>query len=501
MKRNAALFFSLIVAVSLLTACGPVDEGIEQAGSSQSTSEDTSPNDDKADNDRQDNDEAEQTDNRQSVVESICDSTRPEAVSVTLSAVCEEDISQHVAIDNIYHTDYLHNGVVGLVGVPIEVSFPDDLLTDIELTFEYDKDELRGVPERNLIVLTYNVNHYDECEFTLNTEESTASLPIVKSGVFLLVDAFEWFKVWGDSRYLNYAYTVDKSEYKTDWELECDTGSIMKIADIEWAMDNAPYFDVSTPEQLAGVVYYVNGVAENRSVHITLQDDIDLSGLEWVPMGWYSGSKHSFTGIFDGNGHTISHMTISEDADYPSKGFIGYSTDAVVSDITFTDAVVAGGNYTGVVGGQIYVSEAWENIHLIDCLVDGAYSDYGAIVGRESGGIGFRNCSLKNVMVNGTLTEYYSYRQQQVAETEVVETFSLTMDENFVLYRDQHAGFENLGWCLEIDGVHQLTRLALNETQFDASEFLSQPGSHTVYLQALVDGMYVRVSNLITFAN
>lgn len=57
--------------------------------------------------------------------------------------------------------------------------------------------------------------------------------------------------------------TYNNKDYdptKTDWENYGDTGSIMEIADTDWALENAPVFHVETKEQLAGVVYYVNAV-------------------------------------------------------------------------------------------------------------------------------------------------------------------------------------------------------------------------------------------------
>ena len=111
--------------------------------------------------------------------------------------------------------------------------------------------------------------------------------------------------VYGDYPYPDPEYaagrgnlkTYNNKDYdptKTDWENYGDTGSIMEIADTDWALENAPVFHVETKEQLAGVVYYVNAVkGYNDSVELYLEADIDLDGLEWVPMGgWYRPDRY-----------------------------------------------------------------------------------------------------------------------------------------------------------------------------------------------------------------
>lgn len=68
--------------------------------------------------------------------------------------------------------------------------------------------------------------------------------------------------------------------YSADDESEKDVSRAMTEADIEWAQSNAPLFNVSTPEQLAGVVYYVNTSSDTSDYTIHLENDIDLSGYE-----------------------------------------------------------------------------------------------------------------------------------------------------------------------------------------------------------------------------
>lgn len=112
---------------------------------------------------------------------------------------------------------------------------------------------------------------------------------------------------------LKFSFSMsDPGEYPTDWERECDTGSIMELAYKEWAEENALVFYVSDASELASAVWYVNGVNEDDFISIYLEDDIDLTGYDWKPMGWTNaGTKHQFSGIVNGQGHTINGMTIT----------------------------------------------------------------------------------------------------------------------------------------------------------------------------------------------
>lgn len=453
---------------------------------------------------RNDTDDSSESDriHPQNYVFAINDSQKPEVVSAELRAMCGGDIERYVSISNLYNVDYLHSGVVGLVGVPLEVEYDEAEISEPKLVFNYNSDELRGIPEKNLIVLHYNETDcfYDtmsNAEF--DTEGCTVSLQLDEPGVYMLADAFQWYGAWGMD-VSEYEYEKDPALYVSDWEREHYTGSIMDIADIDWAMENAPYFKVSTPEQLAGAVYWINAVSDGNSgsyAEIYLENDIDLTGLEWVPMGWSNASDYSFSGVFDGQGHTISNMHI-DDSDYNQVGFIGYGLSTEVRNVNFTGAEVSGGSCTGIVGGEIYITDLWSNINVSGALNNVSGDDYGAIIGREAA-TAFKDCTA-DVTVDGMPFEYFSYRQKIIAETEVVETFNISVDENYIITRDEHDGFQNLGWTIELDGVQLLDRLAENELTLDTHKWVgSAPGTYKIYLTAYINGTYIRVSNIIEY--
>ena len=427
----------------------------------------------------------------QKISYNINDSRKPEVTDTEIRAVCTGNIKNQISFENLYNINVLHSGVVGLVGVPLEISYNTENIKAPFLTFYYDKNELRGIPEDNLIVLHYNeeTGSYDEIDGRrLNTDNSSVIVQIHEPGVYMLADIYCWYECWGIDA-SDYAYETDKSEYISDWERECDTGDIINTADKEWAVQNAPEFHVSTPQQLAGAVYYVNALKTNGSeVSIYLENDIDLSGLDWKPMGW---DKSYFSGTVDGQGHTISNMKI---ADEYRTAFIGYGLGTEVYDINFENADISGDSYTGIVGGEIYSSRNWHDIHVSGNVTASGADDYGTIIGREAD-ISFKDCTYDNVLVNGEKFDYPSYRYKRIDDTEIIEAFTLSFDNDGNIVRTESDGYTNLGWYILRDGEVMLHRNAENELVLDKSYFCG----NEIYLVAYINGAYVRVSNIITF--
>lgn len=483
MKRILSFIAALVMTAAVCCSCGDTDAGTDSPETSET-----------AENEEVIIPQTESDVRRQTYTKAIDRGEKPEVAAVHLSCVCDGDISEKVSISDLYNVNVLHSGVVGLVGVPIKLTY-DDSLSETKLYFIYDADELRGIPPKNFIMLHYNEESqfYDTVEnFVLNEDEHTVSADISEGGVYLLADAYQWYDCWGLD-VSEYAYDKHPEDHPTDWERECDTGSIMELANKAWAMENAPEFHISDAAELASVVWYVNGVCEDGIVAVFLENDIDLTGYDWKSMGWTNvGTKHQFSGLVDGQGHTINGMTIN--SGYEDTGFIGYGLGASVKDISFTNADVSSTGCTGIAGGQLYMCGEWGNVYT-QGKVCGGNEDYGAIVGRETD-ITFRDCTA-DVTVDGESFEYLSYRQKREAEVEIVETFNLTISEDHTVTRDQHEGFCNLGWTVKYNDVEVLDRNAENELSY--RYFDDSPGKYTIYLTAYINGTYIRVSNIIEY--
>ena len=87
-------------------------------------------------------------------------------------------------------------------------------------------------------------------------------------------------------------------------------------ADTSWYVDHETdtEYHITTAEQLAGLAQLVNadpGTTNFAGKTFYLDNDLDLSGHEWISIGTGSGGTYpgySFCGVFDGQGHVISNL-------------------------------------------------------------------------------------------------------------------------------------------------------------------------------------------------
>lgn len=125
--------------------------------------------------------------------------------------------------------------------------------------------------------------------------------------------------------------------------------------DISWYIGNegASVYTLETTAQLFGFAALVNGTAKRAdgtpvgSVNfsgktINLADDIDVSGYEWIPIGY---TPTAFEGTFDGKGHTVTLALDTIGQSY--VGFFGYVT-GTVRNLTVDGSAKADGTGSAV---------------------------------------------------------------------------------------------------------------------------------------------------------
>lgn len=127
--------------------------------------------------------------------------------------------------------------------------------------------------------------------------------------------------------------------------------------------------------------------------NVILENDIDMTGLDWTPLG--TNLENGYSGTFDGNSKTIKGLTINSE-----NGNVGFfatlATYSKVKNAIFTDASVKGGSgsVTGVVAGT--------NLGIIDnCDINNSIVwglTAGGITGNNS--IQVINCNVSNINVN-----------------------------------------------------------------------------------------------------
>ena len=88
-------------------------------------------------------------------------------------------------------------------------------------------------------------------------------------------------------------------------------------------------------------------------INITLTADIDLKGIDWTPIG--KDDNKAYTGTFDGNGKTITGLTVT--GSYKYAGLFGdIDENGTVKNVVLEDVQITSDNSSGSVGGVASVS-------------------------------------------------------------------------------------------------------------------------------------------------
>ena len=178
-------------------------------------------------------------------------------------------------------------------------------------------------------------------------------------------------------------------------------------------------YQIATAEQLRAFAASVNAVEDYAGKYVVLTADISLAGEAWTPVG--GAGAHIFSGVFDGQYHVISNMTIgTEDvpASYVSAGLFAYLDGAVVKNLGVKDAYIHVARsddtriYAGIIAG---VTDSYSGMGaLIDhCAVSGtlvgqsdSWCELGGIAGYVDEGV-ISNCGaivdITAVSTNGSV--------------------------------------------------------------------------------------------------
>ena len=180
-----------------------------------------------------------------------------------------------------------------------------------------------------------------------------------------------------------YKYTVKVNATGLTLE-DCTIGSWADGGGESGAAEDLDYiYDSNTKTY---TVYNANGLLawneaaqKDRSINCTLTDDIDLTGKDWTPIGTSSGN--SYTGTFDGGGHTITGLTVTTNDQF--VGLFGYLNSAgTVKNVVMEGIQITSNHMFGCTGGVVGYS--WGTIE--NCSVSGSVSGtmcVGGVVGTQ----------------------------------------------------------------------------------------------------------------------
>ena len=181
-----------------------------------------------------------------------------------------------------------------------------------------------------------------------------------------------------------YTYTVKVNA--TGLTLEgCTIGSWVdgggesgEAKDLGYIYDsNTNTYTVYNANGLMNIAELVNG--GKTDINITLDTNIDLTGKDWTPIG--TSFRNSYTGTFDGDGHTIKGLTVTTNDQF--VGLFGSLGKAgTVKNVVMEGVQITNNHGSGYVGGVVGNSDGT----IENCSVSGSVSGtayVGGVVGVQ----------------------------------------------------------------------------------------------------------------------
>ena len=181
---------------------------------------------------------------------------------------------------------------------------------------------------------------------------------------------------------------------------------------------NGKTYNVSNANGLATLNAMMADKSAGRDVVVELTADIDMTGKTWTPVDSHADSAFTFAGL-NGNGHTISNLTVNGQAMF--RRFAG-SGDVVIKDVTFDGAKVDSTQNgtltdnntiinTSILTVQTYQNVTLDNVDVKNSTIMGGYkvAPLIATVYNESSSsitATLKNCDVSNTTVIATKYDF-----------------------------------------------------------------------------------------------
>lgn len=243
--------------------------------------------------------------------------------------------------------------------------------------------------------VTTTSTHNATFEFQRENGQSVSTLEIVS----LPIQRNYRTNVIGDLLTKSEAYTItidarfDGAHIVGVWDGTTDEDGVQPDTDNTYKIYNG--------SELAWIAAQVDGGNTFAGQTVKLMNDIDLANIAWNPIG-VSGDSMPFSGIFDGNGKTISNLYVDMTGDplYESAGLFANASGATIKNFTIENAYVANktvfGNSscgTAIVVGSGQGTTIIDNVDVKNATI---------IADRYTGGIaGFYQGTITNCDVDG----------------------------------------------------------------------------------------------------
>jgi hypothetical protein len=192
----------------------------------------------------------------------------------------------------------------------------------------------------------------------------------------------------------------------------CGTGGICRSGDGEWVMldGNTRPFLASEYSTTIRSAHQLQLMLLDPTARYTLVADIDAAatqgggGSMWSSQGFVpvGNNDSKFTGTFDGQGHTVSGLTINR-AGQDYAGLFGYVQNATLRNVGLLGGSAVGKQFVGALAGYIVANGGTSNIS--NAYATGnvtGESEVGGLVGKNEGN--GSTASISNVYSTGDVS-------------------------------------------------------------------------------------------------
>ena len=245
-------------------------------------------------------------------------------------------------------------------------------------------------------------------------------------------------------------------------------------------------YQIATTDQLLAFAASVNDGSAGGygGQFVILTEDLDLDGIDWTPIGMMTEDYSTmFSGTFDGQGHSISNLTLDMDTPIVGAGIFGMNLGEV-RNLTAENIQIHCEDVYSMAVGAVVGYNMGGLVH--DIVLTGenelaAFNAIGGICGGSTGNV--YNCTVDGttIVVQGD-NDFSSGRiiQEDVAECGgliIGGSFGGTMDNctaqgTIIATGNEPVGLGGIGGCLEMmDSVTNCTADV---------EIVSEMGGHAI---------------------
>ena len=251
-----------------------------------------------------------------------------------------------------------------------------DYLTPVTLTFTHSLAKVRVTPTGDALgeVQSLQLYTYTQCTYEKGTVVQGSQEGWIEMKKCEYTENGNAITCWEANVVPGYTITKlmannDNKERDLSAAITPEAGKFYNITldkDKGYTDDGQGNYTVTSAEGLKNIAKLVNEEWK-LGINITLTDNIDLTDIDWTPIG--TSFSNSYTGTFNGGGHTITGLTVTGSNEYAGLfGRIG--SGGKVMNVKLEGVQIESDNEMSAVGGV--AGQSYGNIE--NCSVSGSVS-------------------------------------------------------------------------------------------------------------------------------